>query len=280
MVKQWKKDEVEELKDLIDNHEVVGILNMHKMPAAQLSEMRKEMKGDAEIRMSKKILMRFALEKSKKKSVKNLEEHMRGQPAFLLSDMNPFKLFKHIDKNKTPAPARAGDIAPDDIVVTEGSTGLPPGPAIGQLQDQGIPTSVKEGAINVDEDTVVAGEGDEITTELANLLNTLDMEPMRIGLDLVAAYEDGTVFTKSVLKIDEEEYMDKLTNCIKKSINLSINANYPTKETAELLIQKSFTEMRNLAFEADLNIPEVLEDRITDAERKKRILEDNYVNKS
>lgn len=280
MVQQWKKDEVKELKELINDHPVVGILNMHKMPAAQLSEMRKDLKGDAKIRMSKKIFMKFAMDKSNKEDVKNLEEEMRGQPAFLLSDMNPFKLFKHIDENKTPAPAKPGDIAPNDIVVKGGDTGIPPGPAIGQLQDQDIPTTVKEGSINIEEDTVVAEEEEEVSTELANVLNTLDMEPMRIGLDLVAAYENGTVFSKSVLKVDEDEYLDKLESCVARSVNLSLNTDYPTERTVELLVQKSFNHMKNLAREADLNIPEVLEEKIAEAEGKKETLEESYVNKS
>lgn len=279
MVKEWKKNEVKELKGLIDKHSVIGIVNMHKMPAPQLQQMRKDLKGIAKIRMSKKILMKFALEKSDKENIEKLKNHMRGQPAFIFSDMNPFKLFKYLDKNKTKAPARPGDIAPKDIIVNSGNTGLSPGPVIGQLQDVGIPISVKEGSIAVEKDTVVVEEDNEINNDLANVLNTLGIEPIEIGLDLVTAYESGIIFPKDILRVDEEKYIEELKNCISKAINLSINSNYPTRLNIKTLIQKSFMEMKNLALEGNIYDSSVLKEMIYKAETEKRLIENRYLKK-
>ena len=84
MTKEWKKKEVEKLMKMMNENPVVGIINMHKMPAPQLQEMRKELKEKAKILMSKKSLMKRALEKSEKKDIKKLEEYMKGQPALIL----------------------------------------------------------------------------------------------------------------------------------------------------------------------------------------------------
>ena len=56
-VAEWKKEEVSELKGLIDSYDVVGIVDLLNIPAKQLQEMRKTLKGKAVIRMSKKNLM-------------------------------------------------------------------------------------------------------------------------------------------------------------------------------------------------------------------------------
>ena len=267
-MKEWKKQKVEELSKLIESHPVVGIINMYKMPAPQLQIMRKELKNKARIIMSKKSFMTRALEKVGKSGVKKLEEHMKGQPAFIFTEMNPFELFKYLKENKTPAPAKAGDIAPKDIVVKKGDTGIPAGPAIGQLSDAGIISKVQDGKIHVIKDVTVVKEGEEIKQNVASVLNMLGIQPMEIGLDLAAVYENGIIFDKKTLDIDEEEYMNRLNNCIIDAINLSLNSSYLTKITVPIAIQKAFREAKALALEAGIYTKEVIDEILAKAHRE------------
>ena len=55
-VAEWKKEEVNELKSLIDKYDVIGIVDLLNIPAKQLQEMRKSLGGHAVIRLSKKNL--------------------------------------------------------------------------------------------------------------------------------------------------------------------------------------------------------------------------------
>ncbi|RLJ02919.1 MAG: 50S ribosomal protein L10 [Candidatus Aenigmatarchaeota archaeon] len=265
MVKESKIREVEELAEMIKSSKVVGIVNMYKMPSPQLQDIKKELKGKARIRMSKKRLMRRALEKSGLKGIEGLSEYLKGQPAFIFTEMNPFKLFQYLDSNKTPAPAKEGDVATKDIIVPKGSTGLPPGAIIGQLQQFGAKTTVEDGKVAVVDDTVVAREGDVISADLANLLNALGMKPMEIGLDLIAVYEDGTVFPKSVLRIDEEEFFEKMVMASAYAFNLSLNSGFLTEETAPLMILKAFNEAKSVGLEAGVLEKGVIEDLIARA---------------
>ena len=61
-VAEWKKEEVKELKDLINKYDVVGLVDLENIPAKQLQEMRKSLLGKAVIRMSKINLINLALE--------------------------------------------------------------------------------------------------------------------------------------------------------------------------------------------------------------------------
>ncbi len=275
MIKSWKKENVENLKGLIEEYPVIGILNMYKMPAPQLQIMRKELKKDAKIKMSKKSLMKLAIENSNKKNIKELEKYLKGQPSFIFTKMNPFELYKYLKNNKTPAPAKAGDVAPKDIIVKKGNTDLPAGPAIGNLSDAGIVSKVQDGKIHVIKDTTVAKEGEEIKPPVANVLNMLGIEPMEIGLDLIVAYENNILFDKRVLDIDEEEFKGKLTNCIFSAINLSINSSYLTDITAPMAIQKAFIEAKTLALEAGIYTKDVIEELLAKANREAMALKEN-----
>ena len=61
-VAEWKKEEVIELKGIIDKYDVIGVVDLMNIPAKQLQEMRKSLKGKAVIRMSKKNLIDLAFE--------------------------------------------------------------------------------------------------------------------------------------------------------------------------------------------------------------------------
>lgn len=274
MTKEWKKKEVERLVKLIDENPVIGIIDMHKMPGPQLQVMRKELKSKASILMSKKSLMLRALEKSKKKNIKKLEEYLKGQPTLIFTNMNPFELFKYLKDNKTPAPAKSGDSAPKNIVIKAGNTGIPAGPAIGQLSEVGLISKVQDGKIHIIKEKVVVKEGEKVNRAVAGVLNMLGMEPMEIGLNLLVVYENETLFDKKVLNIDEEEFMRNLNGCIMSAINLSLNSSYLTKTTAPMAIQKAFMEAKSLALEAGIYTKEFIGDILAGAQRKAMALKE------
>ena len=98
-VAEWKKEEVSELKGLIDSYDVVGIVDLLNIPAKQLQEMRKSLNGKAVIRMSKKNLIDLALEdcNADKTNIVGLSDYMDGQVAVIATEMNPFKLYKILE---------------------------------------------------------------------------------------------------------------------------------------------------------------------------------------
>ncbi len=274
MVNPRKVKEVEELKKLIEEYPVVGIVNMYGMPARPLQEIRKMLRGKAVIRMSKKTLMKLALKGSTKKGVEKLEEYMEGQPAFIFSKIDAFMLYKLLQKEKTPMPAKAGDVAPKDVIVKAGPTPIPAGPAIGQFNRLKIPVMVQDGKIHVRQDTVVIRKGEVFSEELANLLGKLGIEPMEMTLNLIAAWQDGIIFTKDVLAVDEEEYKEKLLQAFQNALKLSVEIVYPTKHNIEMLLTKAFTNAKTLGLEAGIIDKGVIEDLIKKAYLQAKNLED------
>ena len=251
-VAEWKKEEVLELKGIIDKYDVVGIVDLLNIPAKQLQEMRKNLKGKAVIRMSKKNLIDLALEdcNASKNNIVDLSGHMDGQVAIIATEMNPFKLYKILEDSKTQAPAKPGTIAPDDIVVPAGDTGFEPGPFLGELQQVGIPAKIDKGKICVQKETVVVAAGEEVSKQVAATLSRMDINPMEVGIDLKAVYEEGAVYTSDVLAIDEEQTLADVQNAFKNAFNLSVNAAIPTDETISTIITLAYTRAINLGVEA------------------------------
>ena len=251
-VAEWKKEEVEDLKELIKIHSVVGMANLSDIPAPQLQKMRRNLKDSTTIKMSRKTLMSLALGESEKGNIVALGEHMEGQPALIFTNMNPFKLYKILEDSKTAAPAKAGSIAPSDIVVPKGDTAFKPGPILGELQKVGIPAKIDKGKIVITKDKVIVAEGEAVPRNVAGILTRLEIEPMEVGIDLIAAYEDETIYTSDLLTIDEEKTLSDIQKAFSQALNLSVNASIYTKKAMPLIIQNAATKAINLALNAEI----------------------------
>jgi len=251
-VANWKKDEVNSLKELIEGHSVVGMANLADIPAPQLQKMRRTLKDSATLKMSRKTLMTLALSESQKSNIDTLGEHMEGQPALIFTNMNPFKLFKILEASKTPAPAKAGNIALADIVVPKGDTAFKPGPILGELQKVGIPAKIDKGKIVITKDKVVVAEGEAVPKDIAGILTRLDIQPMEVGIDLIAAYEDQTIYTSDLLTIDEDKTVSDIQMAFSQALNLSINASIYNKVAMPYIIQNAAVKSMNLALNAEI----------------------------
>jgi large subunit ribosomal protein L10 len=91
-----------------------------------------------------------------------------------------------------------------------------------------------------------------VNDKLASLLLRLGIEPMEIGLNLVAAYENGEVLVAEVLDIDDKAFIQKIQTAASEAMNLAVDIAYTSEDTITLLIQKSFRDSKAIAIERDI----------------------------
>lgn len=270
-VPEWKRQEVEDLADLIGSHESVGIVSIAGIPSRQLQAMRRDLRGSAELRVARNTLLVRALDAAGN-GVDELVDEVEGQVGIIGTDANPFGLFRQLEASKTPAPINAGEVAPNPITIPEGDTGIDPGPFVGELQQVGAAARIMDGSIQVTEDSTVLEEGEAVSDTLANVLSELEIEPKEVGLDLKTVYADGIRFEAEELAIDIDEYRADIESAAAAGRNLSINAAYPTSQTAGALLGKGTTEARGLGIEAAVASPDLVPDLIGQADAQLRAL--------
>src|SRR3990167_5215493 len=224
-VSEKKKQEVEKIKDLVKKFNVLGILNLENLPADQYIKIKHKLQGKVLIKTTKKRLLKIAFSQLEKEKtgISKLNEMIKGSPALLLTNEDEFKLQKTLNKNKSSAFAKPGQLANKDIEISAGPTQFTPGPMIGEFGQLGIKTHVLEGKIHIKEDK-------------------LGIEPMEIGLNLIFTFKNGEILTKDVLNIDEKEFLDSLMLAHQEAFNLAVNISYPTKETINILLKKAQIE--------------------------------------
>lgn len=269
-VSQKKKDIVKKIADLALKYPVIAIVDMENLPTPQLQGIREKLRKRMEIFVAKKRLIQIAFQEAAKQKdgLDKLNDNMRGMPGLIFTKENPFKLFKVLKQNKSQAPAKAGQTAPNDIEIKAGATPFAPGPVIGELGALGLQTGVENGKVAIKQTKVVAKEGEEISSKLAGILTRLDIKPMEVGLNLVAVFEDGTIVDKKVLDIDVDEYIANIGLAYQQAINLGVESGIANASTIELLVGKAHRSAHNLALNEGVPVKELIKELIGSAQNK------------
>lgn len=255
-IPQWKQDAVKDLAASIAKYPTVAIINMKNLPAKQLGKIRSKLRSKAIIKMCKKSIIARALESANKAGAEELAKKVVGMPALMFSELNPFELYSIVKKNRTPAAAKAGQIAPCNILVPAGPTPFTPGPIISQLSGLGIKASIDAGKVVIKSDTLVLKKGEQFKLALTGVLSALGISPMEVGLNVLVALEGGRVYSADVLDVDLDKFASNLRLACLDSFKLAIERGILNSETAMFLITKAELDAKKLAIGADILTPE------------------------
>lgn len=257
---EWKREEVEQIKELASSHELIGLVDIYGIPAKQFQQIRRNLHGNAVVKVARNTLVAHAFNDLGGQFI-DLNEKVTEHSALIFASGNPFKLFKSLEQTKTRRAAKAGEITPEDIVVSEGPTSFKPGPIVGELNSAGIPAAIDGGKVKIKQTKTVVKAGEAVSAKQADVLSKLDIKPMPVGLSLVAVCYEGEIYLPDVLAVDDEAYKAKITLAASQAFNLAVNAAIPTASTAvtEAQIAKAVREARNLGVEAPIYEKGVIE---------------------
>lgn len=264
---KWKRDEVEEIKKQAGTYGLVGLVDMYGIPASQVQQIRRNLRGTAVLRMTRNTLIEHAFGEMNGE-ISGVSKYISGHSALIFTNVNPFKLFKLLEKTKTKMAAKPGETAPADIIVEKGPTSFKPGPIVGELQQAGIPAAIEAGKVKIRETKVVVRKGAVITAKQAEILQKLDIRPMDVGLVLQVAYYEKDIYEPSVLSIDEAVILAQIGLAGAQAFNLSVNAAIPTRETMPAIISRAVREARGVAIEAGVYEKDVIDAIIAKAVRE------------
>ncbi len=269
-IPKYKLDTVKELAELVKNKKTILIASIKDLPASQFQEIGKKLRGKAIVKVPKKNLIFRALDSSENEAVKKLKEHVKESVAILFSDLDCFELAGELIRSKSPAKAKAGQEAPEDIEIQAGPTDLVPGPAISELGALGIQIQIEKGKIHIKNPKVIAKKGEKISAGAANIMNKLDIKPFSIGFVPLSAFDvkEGKLYLD--IKIDREKTLEELKTSFGKALALAVEIGYTTKDTINFLISKAGSHEKVLEkLEDEEKVEEVKPDESEDKKETK-----------
>lgn len=238
-VSDVKLKAVKEFENLVKNKRTILVSSIKNIPASQVQEISKKLRGKAIVKVPKKNLIFMGLDFSKDKEIEKLKEKISEDFAILFSDLDSFELAGELIKNQSPAKAKTGQITDKDIEIPEGPTELMPGPAVSELSAMGIKIQIDKGKIAIKESKIIARKGEKISQGAAELLNKLDIKPFKVGFIPLCAFDNKEKIFYSEIKIDRKGTIEQFKTDYSKALSFAIEIGYSTKDTIRFLIGKA-----------------------------------------
>ncbi|WBW75199.1 60S acidic ribosomal protein Rpp0 [Schizosaccharomyces osmophilus] len=242
--KEYKTKYFEKLHQLFQKYHSVFVVNIDNVSSQQMHTVRKDLRGSAELIMGKNTMIRRAMRGfiSELPELERLMPNVRGNVGFVFTNGDLKEVRQAIVTNVVAAPARPNAIAPLDVFLPAGNTGMEPGKT-SFFQALGIPTKITRGTIEITGDVHLVEKDHKVGPSEAVLLNMLNISPFTYGMDVIHVYDQGNLFNPAILDVSEDDLVARLLNAAKVVASVSLAANYPTIVSALHSIVNSYKNL-------------------------------------
>lgn len=245
-----KMEQVQQAISDMKQYKTVALLDLRKLPDALFQNLRKKIRQDGgKVLVLKKPVVSRVLASNKKLAAK--VSACENPVALILTNKSAYEVNSFFKQNRKSRAAKIGDVAIEDIVVPEGDTDLPPGPALSELKTAGLSVQIRAGKIAVVKDSTVAKAGDKLTDQKVKALQTLGVKPFEIMARMIFGFDGEYIYSKELLDIGDTIHAD-VASGLSQALNLSLNASYPTKQNIDLLLTDALRQSMNLSLNGDL----------------------------
>lgn len=197
----------------------------------QFQSIRRGLRPDSVVLMGKNTLLkrtiRMYAENTGNTEFLALLPLLVGNVGLIFTKGDLKEVVEEVAKYKVGAPARVGLVAPVDVVVPPGNTGLDPSQT-NFFQVLNIPTKINKGTVEIVSPVELIKAGEKVGSSEAALLAKLGIKPFSYGLVVVTVYDNGSSYVPSVLDMTDEVLLEKFQSGVSAVTSLSLGANYPT----------------------------------------------------
>ncbi|KAK3706320.1 ribosomal protein P0 (A0) (L10E) [Vermiconidia calcicola] len=255
----------DKLKTLLEEYNSIFIVTVDNVSSQQMHEIRQSLRGDGVVLMGKNTMVRRAIKGfiSENPEYERLLPHVKGNVGFVFTNGDLKATRDKILANRVAAPARAGAVAPADVFVPAGNTGMEPGKT-SFFQALGVPTKIARGTIEITSDLKLVAASSKVGASEATLLNMLNISPFTYGMGISQIYDQGQTFESNVLDIEESQLLKAFTSAITTIASLSLAVNFPTLPSVMHNVVNSYKNMIAVALETEYEWEAVheLKDRV------------------
>merc|ERR1719498_1691988 len=223
-----KEDYWGRLQFVVGKYKNVLFINSDNVSSKQILKIRARLRDiDAYMIMGKNTLMKAALTAANKEPTEDDEDYeerkdgwaynpnidkimgqLKGNINMILSNGDLGEVKAILDDEVRPSPAKAGMLAPEDVSIYPGPTGLDPKQTsfFGTLQ---IQTKIVKAQIDIVAEKKVINKGERITQTQAALLDKLKIYPFSYKMTVTKVLQDGSMFDPAVLDLSTESILQK-----------------------------------------------------------------------
>lgn len=239
-----KKEYKEKLIRYLQDHKHIIVVTANHVGSSQLQQIRQDLRGKAAVLMGKNTLVRMVLREYADQDpiINNFMPCVRGNCGFVFTNEDIKEIRNVLESNRVSSIARPGVIAPNDVTVEPGPTGLDPGQT-GFFQALNIATKIFKGQIEMTSKTYLITKGNKVGSSECALLNKLGIKPFEYGLVVESVYSEGAVFTPDVLDLSQSDLVAKFFNAVRVTAALGLRIGIPNIATLPHSFASAFKKL-------------------------------------
>jgi large subunit ribosomal protein LP0 len=247
---------LEKLTGYLNDYGKILLVDADNVTSLQMAQVRQNLRGKAAFLMGKNTMIRRALKgvKATNPAVVAILGKIVGNLGMIFTNEPLDDIVEIVESNKKQAPARSGAMAPCDVVVPKGSTGMDP-TQTAFFQALNIATKITKGAIEIINDTQLLTLGQKVGSSEAVLLAKLGIKPFQYGLKIKWIYDNGSIYGADVLKIKTEDLLEYFMQGVGQVTALSLGAGYLSKPALPHFIGDGFKNLLAVTMETDYTFP-------------------------
>ncbi|KAF8402684.1 hypothetical protein HHK36_010773 [Tetracentron sinense] len=257
------------LCQLLDEFSQILIAAADNVGSNQLQNIRQGLRGESVVLMGKNTMMKRSIrlhaEKTGNNAFLNLIPLLVGNVGLIFTKGDLKEVTEEVSKYKVGAPARVGLVAPIDVIVPPGNTGLDPSQT-SFFQVLNIPTKINKGTVEIITPVELIRKGEKVGSSEAALLAKLGIRPFSYGLVVLSVYDNGSVFSPEVLDLTEDDLIEKFAIGVSMVTSLSLAISYPTLAAAPHMFINAYKNVLAVAVATEYSFPQ--------ADKVKEYLED------
>ncbi|KAF5752559.1 60S acidic ribosomal protein PO [Tripterygium wilfordii] len=274
------------LCNLLDEFSQILIVAADNVGSNQLQNIRQGLRGDSTVLMGKNTMMKRSIrihaENTGNNAFLNLIPLLQGNVGLIFTKGDLKEVSEEVAKYKwlfglhgssllpkfantsfflleqVGAPARVGLVAPIDVVVPPGNTGLDPSQT-SFFQVLNIPTKINKGTVEIITPVELIKKGDKVGSSEAALLAKLGIRPFSYGLIVQSVYDNGSVFSPEVLNLTEDDLIEKFAIGVSMVNALSLAISFPSLAAAPFMFKNAYKNVLAIALEIDYPLPQAEE---------------------
>merc|ERR1712087_761180 len=244
--------------DMLDNYSSGFIVHADNVSSKQFMNVRRGIRGSSVILMGKNTMVRRAFrvyaEKTGNDFWKEVAALLVGNVGVVFTNAPLVEIKEEIAKYKVGAPAKAGSIAPIDVTIPAGGTGLDPSQT-SFFQALSIPTKINRGAVEIISDVKVITEGDKVGASEAALLAKLNIKPFAYGLVFQHVFENGTIYSPKVLEISDDDLVESFQAALNNVSSVALETGIPTMSSIPHSIINGYKKVLSVSVATDYTFP-------------------------
>jgi len=248
-----------QLEDLIDTYSKVLVVRADNVGSNQMHQIRRALRGKATVIMGKNTLVRYIITARAKSSgntkLNALAALCRYNVGLVFTNDNLKSVRDTLLANRVEAPARVGAIAPCDVIVPAGPTGLEP-TMTSFFQALSVPTKINKGSIEILSDVNLIKTGDKCGASEVALLQKLAINPFSYGLSVSHIWDNGSVYAPSALDITEEDVRETIQEAITAIAAFSLQTGFLTAPAVPHLVASAFKNCVAVSIGTEYSFPQ------------------------